>query len=192
LKPWAEATKPLRGEERARWEGEVSFWRLFYHLVWATKGRQPLIEDERLVVIERSIRSTSLGMGAVLHAIGSMPDHVHVAVSIPPRIAISSFVQQVKGESSHLLNHAAGHDGQDWFRWQPQYGAVSFGERSLAQGVAYVENQRAHHAADHLWPLFEIAELPRPIPTNAGSSPAGASSPQPRVSTLGRARQPGR
>jgi putative transposase len=153
----------------------VSFWRLFYHLVWTTKGRAPLIEDERLVVIERSIRSTSLEMGAVLHAIGSMPDHIHVAVSIPPRIAISSFVQQLKGESSHLLNHGAGLDGQGWFHWQPQYGAVSFGERSLAQVMAYVENQRAHHAADYLWPLFEIAELPRTAPASAVSSHEGAS-----------------
>jgi REP element-mobilizing transposase RayT len=158
---------------------------LFYHLVWATKGREPLVVGERLVVIERSIRSTSLENGAVLHAVGMLEDHIHVAASIPPRIAIATFVKQLKGESSHLLNHGAGRDGQNWFHWQPQYGAVSFGERSLKEVIAYVENQRAHHAANRLWPLFEITELPRPTDADPVSNPEGVSSPQPRVSTLG-------
>jgi REP element-mobilizing transposase RayT len=128
----------------------VSYWRLFYHLVWVTKGRETLIDEEHAVVIERSIRSSSLEKGAVLYTIGIMPDHIHVAVSIPPRIAVSAFVQQLKGESSHLLNHGAGRDDQDWFRWQPQYGVVSFGERSLNEVITYIQNQRAHHAANRL------------------------------------------
>src|SRR5262245_44861953 len=80
-----------------------------------------------------------------------MPDHIHVVVSIPPRIAISAFVQQLKGESSHLLNHGVGREGQDLFRWQSQYGVVSFGERSLTDVVAYVQNQRTHHSANRNW-----------------------------------------
>jgi putative transposase len=151
----------------------VSYWRLFYHLVWATKGREPLIDDEREVVIERLIRSSSLETGAVLYAVGMMPDHIHVAVSIPPRIAISAFVQQLKGESSHLLNHGAGRDREAWFQWQPQYGVVSVGERSLADIVAYVQNQRTHHAANRLWPLFEITELARQPDVTIVSSPEG-------------------
>src|SRR5688500_18442680 len=104
-----------------------------------------------------------------------MEDHVHVAVSIPPRTAISAFIKQLKGESSHLLNHAAGQDGQDWFHWQPQYGVLSFGERSLPKVIDYVQNQRAHHAADRLWPLFEIAELPRSNSTKAVTNLEGVS-----------------
>jgi putative transposase len=154
----------------------VSYWRLFYHLVWATKGRAALIDDDRLVVIERSMRSTSMKKGAIFHAIGAMPDHIHVAVSIPPRIAISTFVQHLKGESSHLLNHGAKRDDLDWFHWQPQFGVVSFGERSIAEVIAYVRNQRAHHAADRLWPLLEITELPRDAEPDVASSPEGTSS----------------
>jgi putative transposase len=164
----------------------MSYWRLFYHLVWATKGRKPLIDNERPVMIERSIQSTSLENGAILHAIGMVEDHVHVAVSVPPRVAIAAFAKQLKGQSSHLLNHGAGQGGQEWFRWQPQYGVVSFGERSLSEVVAYVQNQRAHHAANHIWPLFEITELSRPADNDSVSNPEGVSSPQTRVSTLGR------
>jgi putative transposase len=153
----------------------VSYWRLFYHLVWATKGRAALIDDDRLVVIERSIRASSLKMGGIFHALGAMPDHIHVAVSIPPRIAISRFVQQLKGESSHLLNHGATRDDGDWFLWQPQYGAVSFGDRSFGEVVAYVRNQRQHHGADRLWPLLEKTELSREDDHDPIASPEGAS-----------------
>jgi putative transposase len=154
---------------------ELSYWRLFYHLVWATKRREPLILGDRAEVIERSLRASCHDNGAVVHAIGLMPDHAHVAVSIPPRIAVSSFVQQLKGESSHMLNHGAGREGADWFGWQPQFGAVSFGERSLGEIVAYVENQLAHHADQTLWPLFELTELARPTSAVARSSAEGTS-----------------
>jgi hypothetical protein len=46
------------------------------------------------------------------------------------------------------------------------------GERSLPDVVAYVENQRAHHAAQEIRPIFEITERPRPP---ADPSPGGAS-----------------
>jgi REP element-mobilizing transposase RayT len=133
----------------------VSYWRLYYHIVWGTKRREPLIDDVRVAVIQRSMRAACHEAGAVVHAIGPMPEHVHLAVSIPPRLAIAAFVKQLKGGASHLLNHTAT-SPDETFAWQPEYGVISFGERSLPRIVAYVENQVAHHAADNLWPSFEL------------------------------------
>jgi len=89
-----------------------------------------------------------------------MPDHVHLAVSVPPRVAISAFVQAVKGSSSHLVNHVESDMGRETFGWQAEYGVLSFGERSLEDVVAYVENQVAHHAAREIRPEFERLERP--------------------------------
>jgi putative transposase len=135
---------------------------LFYHLVWATRNREPLIDDERVAVLQRSFRAIAHEHGAMIHAIGIMPEHVHIAVSIPPRIAVSTFVKELKGESSHLLNRAVEQPEGDWFAWQAEYGVISFGERSLPDVVAYVENQEAHHATDELRPTFELTDRPRP------------------------------
>jgi hypothetical protein len=104
-----------------------------------------------------------------------MPEHVHVAVSIPPRISIAEMVQKLKGSSSHLLNHGALRREFDTFAWQSEYGAISFGERSLDRITAYVKHQAEHHAADTLWPSFELTE--RPYPSKDGESRAETVSP---------------
>jgi putative transposase len=154
----------------------VSYWRLYYHVVWGTREREGLIDDDRAEVIQRSMRAACHDAGTIVHAIGTMPDHVHLAVSIPPRVAIADFVKQLKGSASHLLNHAAGRPDET-FAWQREYGVLSFGERSLPQIVAYVENQVAHHAADDLWPSFELTE--RPYAPGNGKERGGGSRPNP-------------
>ena len=108
----------------------MPYWRLFYHVVWATTGRAPIIDAAREETIRRSIRTTCAEHGAPVHAIGVMPDHIHLAVSIPPRVALSAFLHAIKGSSSHLVNHVGADEGRETFGWQPEYGILSFGERS--------------------------------------------------------------
>lgn len=138
----------------------MPYWRLFYHVVWATRGRLPIIDADREEMIRRSIRTTCAEHGAPIHAIGVMPDHIHLAVSVPPRVALAAFLHALKGSSSHLVNHVGAEKGRDTFGWQPEYGVLSFGERSLPDVVAYVKNQAAHHAADDLRPAYEHVERP--------------------------------
>lgn len=111
-------------------------------------------------MVEGAIRAACREQGAVVHAVGIMPDHLHLAVSVPPRLAVAKLVRLVKGSSSHLLNH--GSNAGEPFAWQAEYGALSFGKRSLSNVVAYVVNQERHHAADDLWPTFERTERPYP------------------------------
>jgi putative transposase len=142
-------------------EGTVSYWRLFYHLVWSTKNRHPAIDKRRAESVERTIRAACHDEGALLHAIGFMPDHVHLAVSIPPRLAIAAFVRRLKSGSSLVLNRE-GATGDGAFAWQAEYGVLSFGERSLADVVAYVENQPARHTDRDLRLSFEQTERSQP------------------------------
>jgi putative transposase len=131
----------------------MPYWRLFYHVVWATKGREPMIDDAAARVIERSIRTKSRDLGGIVHAFGWMPDHVHVAVSIPPNTAIGTFVGQLKGSSSHAANQDVSREAS--FSWQAEYGVKSFGERNLPDVVAYVQNQPERHAAQTTWDRLE-------------------------------------
>jgi putative transposase len=141
----------------------MPFWRIFFHLVWGTKLREPRIDDAIERVIQQSIRATCEAQGVQIHGLGMMPDHVHLAVAVPPRIAVADLVKLLKGSSSHLVNSVqsktpVGH--QERFYWQEEYGVLSFGERSLAEVVSYVENQREHHAKKTILPVFEQLERP--------------------------------
>ena len=147
-------------------EGEIgmSYWRFFYHIVWGTKDREPLITPKNETLIIRSIRATCASKSAYVHGIGTMPDHFHLVVSVPPRISISSFVHDIKGASSHLVRNT---ESPKSFLWQGEFGAVTFDETLLAKIVAYAENQKRHHTNGPTRPKLEIMTnyQPKQIPT---------------------------
>lgn len=122
------------------------YWELFYHLVWRTRDNA-LMLDARVGplthkhLIHRALQTS----GVVVHAIGGAEDHVHLAVSLPPAIEIAKWVGDIKGASSHAVNHSPPRVGM--LAWQAGYGVVWFGKRDLPWVVAYIKNQREHHAA---------------------------------------------
>ena len=92
---------------------------------------------------------------AFVHAVGVMPDHVHVALSIPPSIAVSTVVKNLKGKSSRQLGRQEWGSDLPWPGWQGSYGVLTFGDRSMKDVVYYVLNQEKHHRDQTLRDLFE-------------------------------------
>jgi putative transposase len=92
-------------------------------------------------------------LSVIIHQIGNTDDHIHVIASIPPKISIAECLRQLKGVTSHYVNQQRASDEQ--FGWQDGYGVISFGERSMATLVAYVKNQRIHHAQGKAIALYE-------------------------------------
>ena len=131
----------------------MAYWRLHYHLVWATYQRLPFLSE----AIERQVYGAILGkakeLGIIVHAIGGIEDHVHAAVSIPPKIAVADCVRHFKGASSHYVNHQPNAEGN--FAWQEGYGALTFGDRAMQDVVAYVRNQKEHHWQNTTHAAFE-------------------------------------
>lgn len=135
----------------------MPYWRLFYHLVWSTKRRAPLIDATIDDLLRRSLSAKCHDLKIVVHAIGTMPDHVHLALSIPPSIAIATAVGQLKGTSSHLINQSD--IVAEPFSWETEYAALSFGARNLDAVVAYINNQPQRHATHALWTPMEPAPI---------------------------------
>jgi putative transposase len=121
----------------------MPYWRLFYHAVWGTKNRLELIDPAWEKDLYGYIWGKATSFECIPHAINGMPDHIHVVVSIPPKLCIATLVGKLKGASSHHINqrYAGGA-----FLWQAEYGIFSFSEKSLSGVVAYVNNQKKHHA----------------------------------------------
>ena len=135
----------------------MPFVQLFYHLVWATKGRHAVINDAVEPLLYDFMRAKAIGLGGTVFAIGGMPDHVHLVVSVPPRMALAAFIGQVKGVSSAKLNKGRSAAAQR-FAWQEEYGAFSFDAKRLPYVIAYVERQKEHHAQQSTIPLLERLE----------------------------------
>lgn len=124
----------------------MAFWRLHYHLVWATVGRSALIDSIAERVIEQALYRKTRELSITLHAVGNTEDHLHMVVSVPPKLAVAECLRQFKGASSYAVNHNIVRTPK--FEWQDGYGALTIGGDSLPGVVAYVRNQREHHR-DH-------------------------------------------
>ena len=92
-------------------------------------------------------------LGCLIHAIGGIEDHIHLAITIPPKLAVSDVIGQLKGASSYYVNHQPQAKGT--FRWQTGYGALTFGDRSMQTVVAYIHNQNVHHRQKSTIPVYE-------------------------------------
>lgn len=122
----------------------MPYWRLYYHFIWGTKKRLPLIDPAFEPELYQAIAAKSQKLDGIVHAIGGIEDHIHLAVSIPPKLAPAKFIGDVKGNSSHFVNHVIQPEFE--FRWQAEYGLLSFGERNISTIIRYIHNQKQHHA----------------------------------------------
>lgn len=130
------------------------FWQCFYHVIWATKNRDPLLEEKYEKVVFEAVSRKSASIGCEVLAINGMPDHVHVAVRMPPTMAIADWVKSVKGVSSRELNTVLP-ESHARFRWQQGYGVLTFGAKNLDFVVGYIRNQKGHHTDDDLYTYLE-------------------------------------
>jgi REP-associated tyrosine transposase len=116
---------------------------LVYHIVFATKNREPLItpiiRDNLYSYIGGIIRNT----GGTSIEIGGMPDHVHLLVNLRPDLAVAEALRLIKTNSSKWANDNA-RDGQR-FAWQTSYAAFSVSTSRVSGVQRYIQRQEAHH-----------------------------------------------
>lgn len=131
----------------------MPYWQLFYHITWSTKNREPLLTPEVESLVHELIRSKAVSLGATIFAINGTVDHVHLIVSIPPKVAVANFIGQVKAVSSTRINQSGVVTSS--FAWQDEYGVFSFDKKRLSNHVAYVDRQKEHHLKSTTIPFLE-------------------------------------
>jgi len=138
------------------------YTQLYLHLVWSTWDRLPLIaarnEPELHAVMANEFRQ----LGCIPLAIGGVENHVHCLTTLPVTKSVAEIVKQVKGASSHWMNHAAG--TPDAFKWQGSYGAFTVTKNAVERVREYVLHQREHHASGATWPEWERSQGDEGLP----------------------------
>ncbi len=133
---------------------------LYVHLVWATWDRLPLVTDEIERDVYRYISGLCEQASCPVLAIGGMPDHVHLFVSLSNALSVADLMEKVKGASSRFVSDTLRPGG--WFRWQGHYGAFMVSARDSQRLIAYIRGQKRHHAEGSLWSEAEetYGEIP--------------------------------
>ena len=78
-------------------------WRCQYHVVFAPKYRRMAIYGQIRADIGQIMRKLCEQKGVEIIQAQACPDHIHMLVEIPPKIAVSSFMGYLKGKSSTML-----------------------------------------------------------------------------------------
>jgi putative transposase len=131
----------------------MSFWRQYFHLVWGTLDRLPLIEPEMDAPLFAQLVKKASELGVYVYAVNGWVDHIHMVVAIPPKHGSAEIVRQLKGASSHFVNHSLKPSGN--FQWQRGYGSLSIGQLQRPIAEDYVRRQKEHHQFNTTNPYLE-------------------------------------
>ena len=74
-----------------------------YHIVFAPKFRRMVIYGKLKAEIGRILRELCDRKGVEIIEANACPDHIHMLVSIPPKMAVSEFVGYLKGKSALII-----------------------------------------------------------------------------------------
>ena len=78
-------------------------WNCKYHIVFAPKYRRQIIYGKLKADIGKILRTLCERKGVTIHEAEACPDHIHMLVSIPPKISVADFMGYLKGKSSLMI-----------------------------------------------------------------------------------------
>lgn len=78
-------------------------WMCKYHIVFTPKYRRKVIYNQLKVDIRDILKQLCSYKGVEIIEGHLMPDHIHMLVSIPPKMSVSSFMGYLKSKSSLMI-----------------------------------------------------------------------------------------
>lgn len=121
----------------------MPYIRIWIHLVWSTKNREPLLTMPIRSRVFDHIRENAKVKDIFLDSVNGYVDHVHCLISLGAEQMVAKTTQLIKGESSFWVNKNRLTTPR--LDWQDEYFAVSVGESQVKHVRQYIQNQEEHH-----------------------------------------------
>ncbi len=97
----------------------MSWVRIWVHLVFSTKNRQPFLHKEIRKDVFQHIKQNAEKKGLYIDSVNGYSDHAHCLIALNKDDSISQTAQLIKGESSHWINQNKFISSK--FIWQDDY-----------------------------------------------------------------------
>ena len=135
-------------------------WVCKYHIVFTPKYRRKVIYNQYKASIREVIKNLCAYKRIEIIEGHLMPDHVHMLVSIPPKLSVSQFMGYLKGKSSLMIfdRHAnlKYKYGSRHFWCRGYYvDTVGRNKKTIAE---YIKNQLAEDCANNQLTLKEYID----------------------------------
>lgn len=127
-------------------QGRHCVFLMHAHLVFVTKCRGKVFTKQILDDLKLIFSDVCYNFEATLKEFDGEDDHVHLLVEYPPKVALSTLVNSLKGVSSRLLrkNHYPSIQKKLWGNslWSPSYFAGSCGGAPINIIKEYIQQQK--------------------------------------------------
>src|SRR5437660_12185257 len=108
--------------------------RLYFHRIWATRSRLPLMTAELAAFLCRYLRSIARQERAHVLEIGMVTTHLHLLARTDPLTNLSRLVQRFKGGSAHQANVERLGRGVNGVQWANDYTLETASDSSVDRG----------------------------------------------------------
>ncbi len=120
-----------------------TFTTLHTHVIFSTKDRFPLLDDEIRPRVFAYMGGIVREMQGTAATIGGVRDHVHMLLQLPAELSLAECLRVVKTNTSRWV-HETWPDRKK-FGWQAGYAASSVSTSAVPAVTHYIETQEEHH-----------------------------------------------
>lgn len=129
-------------------------WVCDYHIVWCPKYRGPVLKDAYIKQeLKRMFKYVAKWKELHIHGWHVGDEHIHLALSVPPKYSVAYIVQVLKGKSSMWLKKKTKKFPQGSL-WARGYFVSTLGLKQ-ERVIAYIKDQGHHQISMN--PLFPSA-----------------------------------
>lgn len=118
-----------------------SLARVYLHIVFSTKNREPWIDGRLRPDLHSFLGGVHQDLKCLLLRAGGIEDHMHMLSSASRVITVADLVEEVKKRSSKWMKRQGVRD----FWWQRGYAAFSIGHSQVARTPHYIDHPIEHH-----------------------------------------------
>ena len=135
-------------------KGSHSTYHHRFHLVWITKYRYKIMNQEIKKRVRDIVGQVAEEMRVHIESGVVSSDHVHLFVSIPPHVSVSDFVQKAKRRSSRKIQMEFQPilKNRYWGRhfWARGFFSATSGNVTDEMIHEYINNHSDAHQPDHI------------------------------------------
>lgn len=114
--------------------------KLVVHLIFTTKYRRKLFDSQMIAQLREAFGSAAAKLECEIIEMDGEPDHVHLLVAYPPKLAVSVMVNNLKSVSSQQNAHLR-MQSKTGLLWSRSYFVCSTGGATIETLRAYVQSQ---------------------------------------------------
>jgi putative transposase len=139
-----------------------TFKQIYYHIVFATKNREPVLTQTNEEALYKYIWGIIKGNHCHLYRIGGMEDHLHIFSDLHPALSLADFIKDIKLASSCWIKESGLFP--KFSNWQEGYGAFTCSLKERNAVIGYIKNQKDHHTRESFHDEYKRLLIENEIP----------------------------